>query len=124
MTRGAVLAQHASDGVCHLATIGRRSGRSRIIEIWFATDGEVVYFLAGGRHQAHWVRNILADARVRLRLGGATMTGQARIVVDAGEELQARHLLAAKYQGWTPSKPLSEWAANSLPVAVELDATE
>jgi hypothetical protein len=42
VTGGEVLARHGSDSVCHLATIGRRSGRSRVIEIWFATDGEAV----------------------------------------------------------------------------------
>ena len=30
----------------------------------------------------------------------------------------ARRLLAAKYQGWTDGKPLSSWAAGSLPVEI------
>lgn len=123
MTPGEVLARHGSDSVCHLATIGRRTSRSRVIEIWFATDGEVVYFLAGGRHRAHWVRNIQADGRVRLRLGGTTLNGRGRVVEDPVEGLRARHLVAAKYQGWTPGAPLSEWAAESLPVAVDPDGT-
>jgi deazaflavin-dependent oxidoreductase (nitroreductase family) len=121
LTPAELLDQRGADPVCHLATIGRRSGRSRVIEIWFATDGRVVYLLAGGREHAHWVRNIRADERVRIRLGGTTIGGRARVVADAVEELRARQLVAAKYQGWRPGAPFSAWAAGSLPVAVELD---
>jgi len=116
-----LLERHAADSVCHLATIGRTSGRRRVIEIWFATDGRVIYFLAGGRHRAHWVRNILADDRVQLRIGGTTVAGRGRVVVDPDEEMRARQLVAGKYQRWTPGAALSGWAATSLPVAVELD---
>lgn len=123
LTPAELLERHGADRVCHLATIGRRSGRRRVIEIWFATDGRVVYFLAGGRNRAHWVRNILAENRVQLRLGGATLAGRGRVVDHPDEELSARHLVAAKYQGWTPGAELSGWAATSLPVAVELEAT-
>lgn len=119
----ALLEQHAADSVCHLATVGRRSGRQRVIEIWFATDGRVVYLLAGGRHRAHWVRNILADRHVRVRLGGTTVPGVARMVDDPDEDLRARHLVAGKYQSWKPGAQLSAWAAGSLPVAVELHPT-
>jgi len=121
VTRIDILERHAADSVCHLATIGRSSGRSRVIEIWFATDGERVYFLAGGRDRAHWVRNIQADERVRLRLGGTTLAGRAQVVTDAGEELRARELVAAKYQGWTPGATFSAWAAESLPIVVKPD---
>jgi deazaflavin-dependent oxidoreductase (nitroreductase family) len=107
--------------VCYLETTGRITGRRRVIEIWFATDGERVYMLAGGRERAHWVRNIRADDRVRLRLGGTTLAGRGRIVTDPAEELRARQLAAAKYQGWSEGRPLSAWAAGSLPVAVEID---
>jgi deazaflavin-dependent oxidoreductase (nitroreductase family) len=119
-----LLARHGADSVCHLATIGRRTGRQRVIEIWFATDGERLYMLAGGRERAHWVRNIVADDRVRLRLGGTTVTGRGRVVTDPDEDLRARHLVAAKYQGWREGAPLSAWAARSLPVAVELERVE
>jgi deazaflavin-dependent oxidoreductase (nitroreductase family) len=121
LTPAEILAAHAGDSVCHLATVGRTSGRRRVIEIWFATDGGVVYFLAGGRDRAHWVRNILADDRVQLRLGGTTLAGRGRLVDDPDEDLQARQLVAAKYQRWTPGAKLSGWAATSLPVAVVLD---
>lgn len=118
MTPGELLVAHRDDAVCHLQTVGRRSGRPRTIEIWFATDGICIYLLAGGRDRAHWVRNLRLEPRVRVRIGGQTIGGQAGVVEGAPEESVARRLLAAKYQGWTEGAPLSAWAAGSLPVEV------
>lgn len=118
MTPPELLAAHASDSVCHLQTTGRSSGRPRTIEIWFATDGERIYLLAGGRDRAHWVRNLRVEPRVRVRLGGRTLDGIARVIEGEEREPLARRMLATKYQGWTDGRPLSSWAAGSLPVEI------
>lgn len=118
MSTADLLAAHATDPVCHLQTTGRTSGRPRTIEIWFATDGDRIYLLAGGRHRAHWVRNLVADPRVRLRMGGRTLEGNARVIEGSERETLARHLLAGKYQGWAEGRPLSGWAAGALPVEI------
>ena len=115
------LAEHAGDSVCHLQTTGRTSGRPRTIEIWFATDGKRIYMLAGGRHQAHWVRNLNVDPSVRVRVGGQTLSGTGRVIEGEEREELARHLVAAKYQHWSEGRPLSAWAAGSLPVEVAFD---
>jgi deazaflavin-dependent oxidoreductase (nitroreductase family) len=115
---GRFLAEHAADSVCYLQTTGRTSGRPRTLEIWFAVDDGRLYLLAGDRHRAHWVRNLIADARVRVRIGGQTLDGTARVVEGEPSEPVARRLLAAKYQGWRDGSPLSAWAAGSLPVEV------
>jgi deazaflavin-dependent oxidoreductase (nitroreductase family) len=115
-----LLVANADRSVCHLQTTGRVTGRPRTIEIWFATDGERMFLLAGGRERAHWVRNLMADARVRVRIGGQTVSGTARVVEGEPTERVARELLAAKYQGWSAGKPLSRWAARSLPVEITL----
>lgn len=116
-----LLAAHADDDVCYLETTGRRSGRPRIIEIWFATDGERLYLLAGGREHAHWVRNIAAQPRVRVRIGGRTLSGRGRAIEGEPNESAARQLVAAKYQGWAEGRPMSGWAAGSLPVQIDFD---
>ena len=121
MTVAEHLAAHADDSVCHLATRGRTSGRPRTIEIWFATDGVRLYLLAGGRYRAHWVRNLVADPHVRVRLGGRSLHGRARVIEGEASDPIARRMLAAKYQGWTHGQPLSSWAAGSLPVAIVPD---
>lgn len=114
------LAAHAADSVCHLQTTGRVSGRPRAIEIWFAVEGTRMYMLAGGREQAHWVRNLRADPSVRVRIGGRTLDGQARTIEGEPADALARRLLAAKYQDWREGDRLSRWASGSLPVEIEL----
>jgi deazaflavin-dependent oxidoreductase (nitroreductase family) len=113
-----LLVAHARDAVLHLQTVGRTSGRPRTIEIWFATDGTRIYLLAGGRDRAHWVRNLRVEPRVRMRIGGTTIEGRARVIDDERRAMVARRLLAAKYQGWADGAPLSPWAAGSLPVEI------
>jgi deazaflavin-dependent oxidoreductase (nitroreductase family) len=112
----------AARSVCRLETIGRRTGVPRELEIWFAADGDRLFLLSGGRDRAHWVRNLRADPRARTRIGGRWYAGTARVIDDPvdADDGRARELLAAKYQGWTPGRPLSEWARESLPVVIDL----
>lgn len=115
-----VLARHANDAVCYLQTTGRHTGLPRTIEIWFGTDGERLYLLSGGRDRADWVRNLRAQPAVRVRLGGTTLTGRARVIEGEAPERRARQLLAGKYQRWREGQPLSGWARSALPVEIEL----
>ncbi len=86
----------------YLTTTGRRTGQPREIEIWFTRRDGRYYLIAENRERAQWVRNILADPRVRWRVGDTRFTGRAR-AVDPGTELAlsaaAQALSAAKY-GW------------------------
>jgi len=117
-----ISATDAKRSVCYLETIGRTSGQPREIEIWFAADGDRVYFLSGGRDDAHWVRNLRVDPRVRVRIGREWFSGVAREIEGEADEAKARQLLAAKYQGWREGRPLSDWARDSLPVAIDLSS--
>jgi hypothetical protein len=58
---------------------------------------------------------------VRVRIGGQTLAGMARVIEGDEREELARHLLAAKYQGWSEGRPMSAWASASLPVEVAFD---
>jgi deazaflavin-dependent oxidoreductase (nitroreductase family) len=105
---------------CYLTTIGRKTGTERTVEIWFGREGDCLYLLSGGGDSAHWVQNLRADGRVKVKLGRKTYPGHGREVKDREEDGRARRLLATKYQGWEPGKRLSSWARNSLVVAVDL----
>ena len=111
---------HPEEEYAYLTTTGRVSGEPREIEIWFCARGDTVYMLAGGGHGAHWVMNLIAKPDVTVKLGERAYNGVARIVEPGEEEQSVRRLLAAKYEDWTPAKPLSDWARMALPVAVEL----
>jgi deazaflavin-dependent oxidoreductase (nitroreductase family) len=104
-----------------LTTVGRRTGEPRTVELWFGLTGRTVYFLAGGGAGANWVQNALAHPAVQLRLGSSTYRANARAPEPGSEEeLGARRILAAKYQGWQEGRPLSRWAARSFCLAVDL----
>src|SRR5205085_11765662 len=77
---GRALTDPASLDVCSLTTRGRVSGDPHTIEIWFGIQGETVYLLSGGRERSDWVRNLIAEPAVELRLGEATYQATARVV--------------------------------------------
>jgi deazaflavin-dependent oxidoreductase (nitroreductase family) len=87
----------------YLTTTGRRTGLPREIEIWFTEHEARFYVIAEHRERAQWVRNILADPRVRVRVGERTFAATARPVSDEQEPELARavkRLSDAKY-GWS-----------------------
>jgi deazaflavin-dependent oxidoreductase (nitroreductase family) len=116
-------AELAREPLAYLETVGRRSGRPHLIEIWFAADPEKprVYLLAGGRDSSDWVLNVRANARVKIRIGGRTFTGDAREIEGMDDEIRARKLVGAKYGYWQEGTELRGWARDSLPVAIDLD---
>ena len=87
----------------YLTTIGRRTGLPREIEIWFTERDGHFYVIAEHRERAHWVRNIGADQKVRVRVGERRFAARAR-VVEADRELElaqsVKALSDAKY-GWS-----------------------
>jgi deazaflavin-dependent oxidoreductase (nitroreductase family) len=105
---------------CYLTTTGRVSGRPHEIEIWYGLAGRTIYMLSGGGERSDWVRNLLADPDVSVRIEGAEHPGPARRAAGDEEDGLARRLLAGKYQGWREGAPMSEWARTALVVAVDL----
>jgi deazaflavin-dependent oxidoreductase (nitroreductase family) len=110
----------ANDPFLYLTTTGRRSGRPHRIEIWFAAQDRTLYLMSGGRDRADWVRNLLANPRVSVELGGETHQGVARVLApETAEDQLARDLLVAKYGD---QEDLDEWGRTSLPIAIEFRA--
>ena len=113
-------AELSAEDYCYLTTTGRVSGRPHEIEIWFGAQNNTLYLLSGGGTRSDWVRNLLKNPAVMVRIARHNFTGTARVVREAEEEHRARYLLAEKYQEWEEGKRLSEWARTALPVAVDL----
>lgn len=110
--------QYTEDNFCYLSTTGRRSGDVHTIEIWFALQDSTLYLLAGNREKADWVRNIRQQPAVQVKLGEQHYQGEAYVVeATSAEDALARRLVETKY---TPrsSDDLSEWARDSLPIAI------
>ena len=109
----------AHEDFCYVTTTGRHTGKPHQIEIWFAYQDGALYLLAGGGMSSDWVKNVIADPVVSIRVGGEGYEARARVVANPDEDAVARRLLAAKYQNWREGLPLSSWAESALVVAIE-----
>jgi deazaflavin-dependent oxidoreductase (nitroreductase family) len=115
-----LLSKLSNENYCYLTTRGHKTGNPHEIEIWFGVHGNSIYLLSGGGDKSHWVRNLQADPNVTVRIAKQNFTGTARVVNDEKEELIARHLLTAKYQGWKEGQEMSEWGKTAWVVGIEL----
>lgn len=86
----------------YLTTQGRRSGKPREIEIWFTRREGRYYLIAEHGRRANWVRNLVADPAVRLRVGRRTFRARARVVGPrvARALVRAVRQLSEKKYGW------------------------
>ena len=80
-----LLSQLSKEDYCYLTTTGRKSGLPREIEIWFGINGNSLYLLSGGGNQSQWVKNLLANPNVTVRIAKHNFNGLARIVSEEKE---------------------------------------
>ena len=115
---------NADDDFCYLTTRGRVTGSPHEIEIWFALDPEwgrtTLYLMSGGGDGSDWVRNLLVEPSVMVRVGDTTFSARARVVdPESEEDERARTLVfdkfAPRYSG-----DITEWRGRALPIAVEV----
>lgn len=106
---------------CYLTTAGRVTGKPHEIEIWFGLNGNTLYLLSGGMDRSDWVKNLMKNPSVTVRIGRHTFKATARLVKDKGEEMTARNLLADKYHERRANGALSSWARTALPVGIDLN---
>ncbi len=95
-------AAFADESFCYVTTTGRRSGKPHTIENWFAVEDESVYLLSGSGDHADWVRNLIAEPRVRLRLPRASPSrGRGRLPRRLPASCgRARRVLLLTNLGW------------------------
>ena len=87
----------------YLTTTGRRSGQPREIEIWFTERDGRYYVIAEHGRRAQWVQNLLAEPRVRARIGDRAFDATARPLEperDRETYTAVRERSDAKY-GWS-----------------------
>jgi len=115
----AALVDAHDDDFCYLTTRGRVTGRLHEIEIWFAREGNTLYFLAGAGEASDWVRNLRADPAVTVRVRDTGYSASARVVTDPDEDRRARTLVFDKYQPRNAGELVS-WRERALPVALDV----
>jgi len=105
---------------CYVTTAGRVTGNPHQIEIWFGLKEDTAYLLSGNKDKSDWVKNMVKDPSVTVKIAGKTFNATARIVTDKEEEMMARNLLADKYHERKANGLLGNWAQTALPVAIDL----
>jgi deazaflavin-dependent oxidoreductase (nitroreductase family) len=109
-----------NEDYCYLTTTGRVTGNPHEIEIWFGLNETTLYLLSGGGDKSDWVKNLLKNPSVTVRVAKRTFSATARIVKDEAKQMLARNMLADKYKERESDGSLSEWARTALVVGIDL----
>ena len=65
-----------------LETVGRRSHQPRQTPVGNGLDGDTFWIVAEHGRHSDWVRNLVADPHVRVRVDGRWRSGTARVLAD------------------------------------------
>ena len=75
-----------------LETRGRRSGRPRVVPVGNGLRGDSFWIVTEHGYRADYVRNIQADPRVRVKVGGRWRPGIAHLLPDEDPYARLRML--------------------------------
>jgi len=101
-----------------LETRGRRTGRPRHTPVGNGLDGDTFWLVAAHGRQADYVRNLEADPRVRIRVGGRWREGTAVLLPDDDPAARSR-TLPYRWDAFIGRA----MASAPLTVRIDLDAT-
>ena len=113
-----------NEDFCYFATIGRVTGNPHEIEIWFGLNNTTLYLMSGGGDKSDWVKNLIKNPKVTVRIAKQTFNATARIVQDETEQMLARKTLADKYKERESDGSLSEWARTALVVGLDINTSQ
>lgn len=82
LVRALVMRGLLDPGWALLETRGRRSGRRRVTPVGNGLRDGVFWIVTEHGYHADYVRNIMADPRVRVRVGGRWRSGRAHLLPD------------------------------------------
>ena len=118
-----LLVRLKAEDYCYLTTTGRVTGKPHEIEIWFGLNDTTLYLMSGDG-KSDWVKNLLKNPAVTVRIAKQIFKATARLVKDEKEEMLARNMLADKYKERESDGSLSEWARTALVVGIDLSLSE
>src|SRR6266849_7371469 len=80
-----------------LSVIGRKSGRTISVPVWFVLEGEKLYLLPVQGSDTQWYKNVLKNPSIRIDARGAEAKLQAVPITDAQEVSSVVETFRAKY---------------------------
>jgi deazaflavin-dependent oxidoreductase (nitroreductase family) len=98
---------------------GRKSGNPYQVTIWFTVDQDHVN-LQTMNMERQWVRNVLANGKVSLKIGDQAFEGEVRQVTDPAEMARVVELMKKKYwiarpYLWVKKQPAGAFHVRLLP---------
>ena len=114
-----LLASLKHENYCYFTTTGRVTGSPHEIEIWFGLNNTSLYLMSGDG-KSDWMKNLLKNPVVTVRVADRTFNATARLVQDETEQMLARNLLADKYNERRANGSLSKWARTAIVVGLDI----
>jgi deazaflavin-dependent oxidoreductase (nitroreductase family) len=106
-----------------LETTGRRTGRRRYTPVCDGLDGDVFWLVSQRGRHADWVRNLVANPRVRIKVRGGPFarwrTGTAHILDD--DDPRERQRILAQANLARRLCVITSKAVDTTPVTVRID---
>lgn len=110
----------ASQKLVHLITKGRVSGKTHMVEIWFALRNGKMYLSHEGK-ESDWMKNVKKNDQVCFEIAGKNFNGNARYLQDETEEAwTAKVALYEKYYGKAANDVIEDWFSLSRLLVVEI----
>jgi len=101
----------------YLTTIGRNTGRTHTVELWFAMAERKIYLSHEGDY-TDWIKNILQNSLVEYRIRDIHFKGRARITADRDVFEIGKNALYIKYYGHASKEIIDDWFSMSTVVEI------
>ncbi len=103
----------------HITTLGRRTGKQHVVELWFAIANGKVYLSHEGQ-ETDWMKNIAQNPEVTFEIGGKCFKGRGRYVQDGAEGTSVGKVaLYEKYYGKAEREIIEDWFSLSKLLMIE-----
>ena len=107
----------------YLTTRGRKTGNPHTVELWFAIVGKKIFLSHEGAY-TDWMKNILEDGRVELKIGKIQFNGNARIAETEEDFKLGKHALYLKYYGKADEDTINDWFSESTIIEISMRTLE
>ncbi len=103
----------------HVTTLGRRTGKPHIVELWFAIANGKVYLSHEGQ-ETDWMKNIAQNPEVTFEIGGKYFKGRGRYMQNGAKETApGKVALYEKYYGKAEMEIIEDWFSLSKLLMIE-----
>ena len=81
----------------HITVIGRKSGHTISIPVWFVLDDDKLYLLPVQGSDTQWYKNVLKNPSIRIKAGGTEAEFKATPIVDPKQVSSVVEKFRGKY---------------------------